>query len=245
MRRNALQRLCLALALLVPGLAAAQNYPSQDIRLICAFPAGGGADVLVRHFAEKLRPIVNRTVIVENKAGAGGNIATEYVARAKPDGYTIYVHAGLGGRRQPEPVQEAAGRRAARHPRRRDDQSPAIHARGRRQESVQDRRRSDRRDEAEGRQGELCDVRSHRPHHGRTLQDRDGPQVGRGELPDRVGLAQRDDERQDRLRHARAGVCARAGARRPLPHSGGRHRQTARCAARPADDDGSSASRWT
>jgi tripartite-type tricarboxylate transporter receptor subunit TctC len=75
-------------------VARAQNYPGQDIRLICAFPAGGGADVLVRYFAEKLRPIVGRTVIVENKAGAGGNIATEYVARAKPDGYTIYVHAG-------------------------------------------------------------------------------------------------------------------------------------------------------
>jgi len=84
----------LALALAAaPGTAQAQSYPSQDIRLICAFPPGSGADVLVRYFAEKLRPIVNRTVIVENKSGAGGNIATEYVARAKPDGYTIYVHA--------------------------------------------------------------------------------------------------------------------------------------------------------
>ena len=67
---------------------------AQDIRLVCAFPPGSGADVLVRYFAEKLRPIANRTVIVENKAGAGGNIATEYVAQSKPDGYTIYVHAG-------------------------------------------------------------------------------------------------------------------------------------------------------
>jgi tripartite-type tricarboxylate transporter receptor subunit TctC len=74
--------------------ASAQEYPSQDIRMVCAFPPGSGADVLVRYFAEKLRPIVNRTVIVENKVGAGGNIATEYVARAKPDGYTIFVHAG-------------------------------------------------------------------------------------------------------------------------------------------------------
>jgi tripartite-type tricarboxylate transporter receptor subunit TctC len=73
--------------------AIAQQYPSQDIRFICAFPAGSGADVLVRYFAEKLRPIVNRPVIVENKAGAGSLIATEYVARSKPDGYTIYVHA--------------------------------------------------------------------------------------------------------------------------------------------------------
>ena len=77
----------------LPSTAHAQTYPSQDIRLICAFPAGSGADVLVRYFSEKLRPLVNRTVIVENKAGAGGNIAQEYVARAKPDGYTIYVHA--------------------------------------------------------------------------------------------------------------------------------------------------------
>jgi tripartite-type tricarboxylate transporter receptor subunit TctC len=74
--------------------AQAQDYPSQDIRMVCAFPPGSGADVLVRYFAEKLRPIAGRTVIVENKSGAGGNIATEYVARAKPDGHTIYVHAG-------------------------------------------------------------------------------------------------------------------------------------------------------
>ena len=76
-----------------PGGVLAQEYPSQDIRFICAFPAGSGADVLVRYFAEQLRPIVKRTVIVENKVGAGGNIAVEYVSRAKPDGYTIFVHA--------------------------------------------------------------------------------------------------------------------------------------------------------
>jgi tripartite-type tricarboxylate transporter receptor subunit TctC len=77
----------------MPTMTNAQAYPSQDIRLICAFPPGSGADVLVRYFAEKLRPLANRTVIVENKSGAGGNIAMEYVARAKPDGYTIFVHA--------------------------------------------------------------------------------------------------------------------------------------------------------
>ena len=80
----------------LPGAAYAQQYPSQDIRLVCAFPPGSGADVLVRYFGEKLRPIANRTVLVENKAGAGGNIATEYTARAKPDGHTIYVHAASG-----------------------------------------------------------------------------------------------------------------------------------------------------
>ena len=73
-----------------PGIAAAQDYPSQDIRLICGFPPGSGADVFVRYFAEKLRPITGRTVVVENKVGAASNIATEYVARSKPDGHTLY-----------------------------------------------------------------------------------------------------------------------------------------------------------
>jgi tripartite-type tricarboxylate transporter receptor subunit TctC len=84
--------LCLA-AGLAAAAAAAQQYPSQDIRVVCSFPAGSGADVLVRYFAEKLRPMVKRTVIVENKVGAQGNIGTEYVAKSKPDGHTIYVHA--------------------------------------------------------------------------------------------------------------------------------------------------------
>jgi tripartite-type tricarboxylate transporter receptor subunit TctC len=74
--------------------AGAQTYPSQDIHLISAFPPGSGADVLVRYFAEKLRPLAGKTILVENRAGAGGNIATEYTARSKPDGHTIFVHAG-------------------------------------------------------------------------------------------------------------------------------------------------------
>jgi tripartite-type tricarboxylate transporter receptor subunit TctC len=87
--------LALTLAAGLGAMAAdAQEYPNQDIRLVCAFPPGSGADVLVRYFAEQLRPIVNRTVIVENKSGAGGNIAAEYVAKSKPDGHTIFVHAG-------------------------------------------------------------------------------------------------------------------------------------------------------
>jgi len=73
--------------------ARAQDYPTQDIRFMCGFPAGSGADVLVRYMAEKVRPVANRTVIVENKVGAAGNIAAEHTARAKPDGHTVYVHA--------------------------------------------------------------------------------------------------------------------------------------------------------
>ncbi len=92
----ALAVLLAALLGVLPGAAHAQQYPSQDIHLVCAFPPGSGADVIVRYFGEKLHPIANRTVIVENKSGAQGNIATEYTARAKPDGYTIYVHAASG-----------------------------------------------------------------------------------------------------------------------------------------------------
>ena len=72
----------------------AQDYPNQDIRLICGFPPGSGADVFVRYFAEKLRVLAGRTVIVENKVGAAINIATEHVAKSKPDGHTLYPFAG-------------------------------------------------------------------------------------------------------------------------------------------------------
>ena len=85
-------------ALLATGLcstmARAQEFPSQDVRLICAFPAGSGSDVVVRYFAEKLKPILNRNVFVENKRGANGMIAMTYSARAKPDGHVIYLHTG-------------------------------------------------------------------------------------------------------------------------------------------------------
>jgi tripartite-type tricarboxylate transporter receptor subunit TctC len=74
--------------------ARAQDYPSQDIRMIVGFPAGSGADIFVRYFADKLRPIAGRTVIVENKVGAASNIATEFVAKSKPDGHTLYPFAG-------------------------------------------------------------------------------------------------------------------------------------------------------
>jgi tripartite-type tricarboxylate transporter receptor subunit TctC len=81
---------------IAPALSRADDYPTQDIHFICAFPPGSGADVLVRYFADKVRPLTGRNVIVENRSGAGGNIAIEYVARAKPDGYTVFVHGASG-----------------------------------------------------------------------------------------------------------------------------------------------------
>jgi len=80
-----------AVAMSRPALAQDGPYPSRVISSICMFAPGTGADVFVRFYARKLQELANQTVIVENKVGMGGNIATEYVARSKPDGYTIFI----------------------------------------------------------------------------------------------------------------------------------------------------------
>ena len=67
----------------------ATNYPSQTIKIIVPFPAGGTADTLPRIVAEKLRQKWNQSVIIENRSGAGGNIGAEVVASSPPDGYTL------------------------------------------------------------------------------------------------------------------------------------------------------------
>ena len=97
-RREMLGLAAGALAFGVAGgnRAFAQQYPSADLHLICGFPAGSGADAIVRHYGERLKTLSGRTVLVENRPGAGANIAIEYVGKAKPDGYTILVHGGTG-----------------------------------------------------------------------------------------------------------------------------------------------------
>jgi tripartite-type tricarboxylate transporter receptor subunit TctC len=69
---------------------------TREIRVICGYAPGTGADILVRYFAEKLRKFTNRPMVVENKPGAGTTIAAEYVARAKPDGFTLFINPGNG-----------------------------------------------------------------------------------------------------------------------------------------------------
>jgi tripartite-type tricarboxylate transporter receptor subunit TctC len=75
----------------VSRVACAQSWPSRVLRLLVGFPAGGGNDAVARIVANRLSEIWGQQVIVENKGGAGGNLAFETVARAAPDGYTMLV----------------------------------------------------------------------------------------------------------------------------------------------------------
>jgi tripartite-type tricarboxylate transporter receptor subunit TctC len=88
----AVHRLLAALALtaLAVTASAAQELPSRTIRMVVAFPAGGPADFVARLLADKLKSTLGQTVIVENRAGANGAIGAEYVARAEPDGTTLF-----------------------------------------------------------------------------------------------------------------------------------------------------------
>jgi tripartite-type tricarboxylate transporter receptor subunit TctC len=76
---------------ILAGSATAQDYPNREIRSICNFAAGSGADIYVRFFSEKLSRLAGKSVVVENRPGASGNIATDVVAKSKPDGYTISI----------------------------------------------------------------------------------------------------------------------------------------------------------
>jgi tripartite-type tricarboxylate transporter receptor subunit TctC len=80
-----------AIALLAAGTAHAQAYPNRPIALVVSFAAGSGTDAVARIIAPKLSERLKQQVIVENKAGANGQIAAAYVKNAKPDGYTLWM----------------------------------------------------------------------------------------------------------------------------------------------------------
>ena len=71
------------------GAAIAQSYPAKPVRMLVAFPAGGSADIVARVLAQKLSESIGQNIFVDNRPGAGGNIAFEALAKAEPDGYTI------------------------------------------------------------------------------------------------------------------------------------------------------------
>ena len=91
-RRRAIQAAFLVAAT-IGGGASAQSWPNKPITLIVPFPAGGTTDVLARALADKLSQSLAQAVIVESKPGAGATLGADFVAKAKPDGYTLLVGA--------------------------------------------------------------------------------------------------------------------------------------------------------
>ena len=129
--------------------AQAQDYPNRPIKLVVAFTAGGTTDFVARLLAERLRTLLGQPVIVENRPGANGAIAAEYVAKSDPDGYTLFfttvgavaINPALA--RQPR-LRPDQGFRAGRHGRVQLD-----HAGGERVDAGQFRARARRAGEAE------------------------------------------------------------------------------------------------
>lgn len=85
------QKWAAAAALVAAAGLCHAAYPDKPIRLVVPFPPGGTTDVVARQIAPKLQAVLGQPVIIENRGGAGGIVATEYVAKAAPDGYTVIM----------------------------------------------------------------------------------------------------------------------------------------------------------
>src|SRR5512134_532242 len=87
-------RILAAALLAAPLIALAQAWPSKPIRLVVPYPPGGSTDLLARTTGQKVGEALGQQIIVDNRAGAGGMLGSEIVARAAPDGYTILLGTG-------------------------------------------------------------------------------------------------------------------------------------------------------
>src|SRR3954466_503228 len=83
--------LCAVLLALIARSAFAQNYPDRPVRFVVGLAPGGGVDFVARAVAQKLGELWPQQVVVDNRPGANGIIATEYVAKSKPDGLTVLI----------------------------------------------------------------------------------------------------------------------------------------------------------
>ena len=95
-----------AAALCLAAPASAADYPDKPIRLVVPFPAGGATDLMARTLGQRLAERLGKSVVIDNRAGAGGGIGAEAVATAAPDGYTL-LFATMGSLR--ETIRTAAG----------------------------------------------------------------------------------------------------------------------------------------
>jgi tripartite-type tricarboxylate transporter receptor subunit TctC len=91
--RHCLALLMIAFAALSSTPAGAEIFPDRPIHIVVPFPAGGSNDVVARFLGQKLSEICGQPVIIDNRAGAGGNVGAEFVARSAPDGYTLLLTA--------------------------------------------------------------------------------------------------------------------------------------------------------
>jgi tripartite-type tricarboxylate transporter receptor subunit TctC len=116
LRRTLAALIAAALAMTVSRGANAQDYPNRPIKLVVAFTAGGTTDFVARLLAERLRTLLGQPVIVENRPGANGAIAAEYVAKSDPDGYTLFfttvgavaINPALRGNLAYDPIKDFA-----------------------------------------------------------------------------------------------------------------------------------------
>jgi tripartite-type tricarboxylate transporter receptor subunit TctC len=91
-RRTAIVLIATGLsALASAGAASALDYPTRPVRFIVGYPAGGATDILARLIGQRLSERLGQNFVIENKPGAGNNIATEFVTNAEPDGYTVFL----------------------------------------------------------------------------------------------------------------------------------------------------------